>query len=235
MPMSPAHVLLAAAGVVFVAAVFAILTDGRYFGKALVRWIYDRLGPAIFAVRSEQVVWRALAHDAGLKSGDRFLDIGTAIGDLPISLAGALTPPIRTFGLELSETMAMAARRAAEQAGVAERVSFVVADATDPLPFRAESFDGTAALGVLETLRRPAAVLAEMHRILRPGGAMILSVYLGPARLAASIGERWYRRQLAQLGPYSGKRVDLRRSHDALIARRETSSGGWVRPGTQPG
>jgi hypothetical protein len=29
------------------AVLFVLLTDGRYFGKRLIYWVYDRVGPAI--------------------------------------------------------------------------------------------------------------------------------------------------------------------------------------------
>jgi SAM-dependent methyltransferase len=42
------------------------------------------------------------------------------------------------------------------------------------LPFRDESFDAIVSLSVMEHLDDPAQVLAELHRVLRPGGGLVL-------------------------------------------------------------
>lgn len=216
-------VALVLATTLIVAVTFAIVTDGRYFGKPLVRWIYDRLGPQIFAARSEHVTWNELAARLDLRAGDRFLDIGTAVGDLPISLAVQGEPSVRAIGLEISMPMARAADRSAKLRGVADKTGFVVADAASPLPFVNNAFGCAAALGVLETLRDPTITLREMDRVLQPDGILVLSVYTGPSSWVASLGEGWYRQQLGRLGPYRCRRVRLRRSHDALLAHRSIS------------
>ena len=36
---------------------FVLLTEGRYFGKGVIRWVYDRFGPAIFGAHSEADRW----------------------------------------------------------------------------------------------------------------------------------------------------------------------------------
>ena len=53
-------VILIILGTAALATLFVVLTDGRYFGKRLTRWIYDRFGPAIFGAHSEARRWRAL-------------------------------------------------------------------------------------------------------------------------------------------------------------------------------
>lgn len=49
---------------------FIVLTDGRYFGKRLVFWIYDRFGVAMFGGRSGAVRWQQLAGLLELRSDD---------------------------------------------------------------------------------------------------------------------------------------------------------------------
>jgi len=56
----------------------------------------------------------------------------------------------------------------------------------DRLPFDDESFDVITMLAVLEHLERPAAVLREVERLLRPGGVLVLTV---PSRYAKPVLE----------------------------------------------
>ncbi len=52
----------------------------------------------------------------------------------------------------------------------------VAADVSRPLPLRAGAADGVVAFEVLEHLPEPAMMLAEAHRVLAPGGVLLLSV-----------------------------------------------------------
>jgi SAM-dependent methyltransferase len=49
--------------------------------------------------------------------------------------------------------------------------------AAERLPFDAESFDLVLCTQVLEHVQEPAAVLSELHRVLRPGGAALISTH----------------------------------------------------------
>jgi SAM-dependent methyltransferase len=46
----------------------------------------------------------------------------------------------------------------------------------DPLPFPDEHFDGITFLAVLEHVFDPYTVIREIHRVLRPGGELVLAV-----------------------------------------------------------
>ena len=52
----------------------------------------------------------------------------------------------------------------------------VAADVSRPLPLRSGSADGVVAFEVLEHLAEPAVMLGEAHRVLAPGGVLLLSV-----------------------------------------------------------
>jgi ubiquinone/menaquinone biosynthesis C-methylase UbiE len=76
-----------------------------------------------------------------------------------------------------------AADRIAEGVGVDDQVEdgargrwrCVRADLRTPLPLPAEQFDHVVMLAVLEHLTEPELVLRETHRVLAPGGSLILT------------------------------------------------------------
>lgn len=209
-------VVLAAALV----AVFAILTEGRYFGSSLPIWAYDRWGATIFQLQSEVEQWKGLADQIHLGPGGRLLDIGTAIGDLPISMAELDIPRLRAYGIERSPSMAATAVTRSKERGASDQVEFVLADASDPLPFTNGVFSAVAALGVLEGMRNPDWVLVEMERVLEPEGKLVLSLYRGASSILVSLSERWYKEKLSRLAEFKTERRSLRKSHDILIASR---------------
>ena len=95
-------VILGTAGL---AVLFVMLTDGRYFGKGLMRWVYDRVGPAMFAARSEAEQWRRLVQKLRLGGDERILDVGTAVGDLPLTLAAMPGFRGQVVGVDWSQKM----------------------------------------------------------------------------------------------------------------------------------
>lgn len=71
------------------------------------------------------------------------------------------------------------------------------------LPFADESFDLVAGLHVLEHLADPGKAIAEMARVLRPGGLLVLGVPTKPPLVAESIGLYYALRQA--LRPTAGR------------------------------
>ncbi|BDG09013.1 hypothetical protein AMPC_21260 [Anaeromyxobacter paludicola] len=80
-------------------------------------------------------------------------------------------PGRRFVGLDRAFEMLPRARRRAARAGVV--LPLLRADAL-ALPFRAASFDGAAGHSVLYLLPDAARALAELRRVLRPGGRLAL-------------------------------------------------------------
>ncbi len=113
----------------------------------------------------------------------RVLDLATGTGDMLIAIAGEGGPSVEITGLDVSEGMLKIGRRKVARHGGADRVRFVQGDATNTsLP--AQSFDAvTMAFGIRNTPDVP-ATLAEIHRLLTPGGtAAILEFSLPGNRL----------------------------------------------------
>ncbi len=109
-----------------------------------------------------------------LLSGDeRALDVGTGAGALALALAPLVKEVV---GVDMVPELLAQARRAAE--GV-ENVRFVEGDATR-LPFEDASFDLTTCARTLHHIRRPELVVAELDRVTRHRGHILVADQLAP-------------------------------------------------------
>jgi SAM-dependent methyltransferase len=96
--------------------------------------------------------------------GKRVLDLGCR--------SGALT---RHF-LEGNSVVGLDVDAAALEKARALGIEPVQANVEEPLPFEGESFDAVVAGELFEHLRFPDDVVAEIRRVLRPGGVLVGSV-----------------------------------------------------------
>lgn len=110
----------------------------------------------------------AMLDLAGDVQGQRILDVGCGAG--PLS-AGLLEKGAIVTGLDSSPAMIELARQR-----LGSDADLRVADLGDPIPFEDNAFDGAVGSLVLHYLRDWAAPLAELRRVLRPGGRLTLSV-----------------------------------------------------------
>ena len=214
----PAVAAVAAAALI---VLFILLTDGRYFGKRLMRWVYDRLGPAIFGAATETEHWHALARELHLAGNERILDVGTAVGDLPLTLAAMPGFHGQVTGVDWSPKMIAAARASAQQRGLADRARFQVVDVREGLPFSDGAFDTVCCLGLLETWPQPEQILRELCRVAAPDGTLVLSLYRRLASTHVALNLAWYREHLGPLRYTALRVVASRRSQDVVIARPE--------------
>ena len=109
-----------------------------------------------------------------LQAGDAALDVGCGTGDDVLALAARVGPTGRSVGVDVSATMiAEAQRRAgsAEYRGLA--VEFVRADA-HRLDFPDATFNGCRAERLLQHATMPGRVLAELVRVAKPGGRVVI-------------------------------------------------------------
>ena len=99
------------------------------------------------------------------------LDVGCGPGSVTASLGRAAGPDGLALGVDISEPMLARAVRA--EAG--PQIGFLRADA-QRLPLRDETVDAVVSIAVLQLVPDPAAALAEMARVLRPGGRLAVMV-----------------------------------------------------------
>jgi SAM-dependent methyltransferase len=111
---------------------------------------------------------RIAADLAARAPGGHVLDVGAGPGRLATGLA-ALAPRIEVAGIDIAPDMVARATALAAERGVAGRVTFRLGDVM-ALPFPDESFDIVVSTLSLHHWPNPALGLAEIYRVLRPGG-----------------------------------------------------------------
>ncbi|EFL51543.1 Methyltransferase type 11 [Solidesulfovibrio fructosivorans JJ]] len=124
-----------------------------------------------------EVNWSILAKHVTPNS--RLLDVGCGPGTLSIRLSRRCR---EVWGVDVTPEMI----RVAEEKLACEpaNVCFQEADACD-LPFENHTFDTVISVNALQTMDRPETAISEMHRVLRPGGELLLITYCyGEATLA---------------------------------------------------
>ena len=110
-------------------------------------------------------------RNAELQPGETILDVGCGAGIDTILAAQAVGPTGRAIGLDLLEEMCERARGHAQDAGVAEWTEFVRGEMED-IPLPDASVDVVISNGVINLSPRKSRVLAEIRRVLRPGGRL---------------------------------------------------------------
>lgn len=121
--------------------------------------------------------------ECGVGPGDRVLDAGCGTGRALTPLRAAVGPSGTVLGVDLTEPMLAAARRA----GRGAYGTLLRADVAR-LPLRDGALDAVFAAGLVAHLPEPAANLRELARVVRPGGRLALFHPIGRAALAARHG-----------------------------------------------
>jgi ubiquinone/menaquinone biosynthesis C-methylase UbiE len=104
----------------------------------------------------------------------RVLDVGCGPGTDTVPLARLLGAPGRVVGVDRDEVMLAQAARRAHVERVQGRALHVRADAAGGLPFAANTFDACRSERLFQHLRQPERALAEMARVTRPGGWVVV-------------------------------------------------------------
>ena len=112
-----------------------------------------------------------LIRFGGLSDGDRVLDVGCGTGSLTFALPEIANVAAVT-GIDLTEPFVEFARAH----NTDPRISFQSADAR-VLPFEDNSFDQAFSMLVLQFIPDAAGAVAEMRRVVRPGGTVTAAVW----------------------------------------------------------
>jgi demethylmenaquinone methyltransferase/2-methoxy-6-polyprenyl-1,4-benzoquinol methylase len=179
--------------------------------------MFDRIAPVYDAMNTLMTLgldrrWRrAAARAAGLRPGMRAVDVACGTGALTRLLAEAVAPTGEVLGVDVSSAMlARAARRPPMGA------RFVRADAL-ALPLVSASVDAATIAFGLRNVTDYAGCLAEMARVVRPGGrVVVLEIALPAGDLGARAAAAWFGHVVPLLGRAAGDAAAYRYLPDSV-------------------
>jgi demethylmenaquinone methyltransferase / 2-methoxy-6-polyprenyl-1,4-benzoquinol methylase len=196
--------------------------------------VYDPLNTAMTAGLHHR--WRARAAElARVGPGSRVLDVATGTGDLAIELARRVSPGGEVLGSDFAEGMLDRARAKAAALDTRDvRPRFEWADAME-LPYADGSFDAATVGFGARNFDDLARGLAEMARVVAPGGRVVVLEITTPTRAPLSHFYRlWFDRIVPALGALAGSalalssRLPARARQGMPVRVRETSPGSGI-------
>ena len=125
-------------------------------------------------------LWKRFTlSQTGLKAGQRVLDLAGGTGDLALRMSRMVGPAGEVVLSDINESMLNRGRQRLIDQGVAGNMRYVQANA-ERLPFPDDYFDCiTIAFGLRNVTDKDAA-LASMHRVLKPGGRLLVLEFSKP-------------------------------------------------------
>ena len=163
--------------------------------------VYDLMNSAMTAGLHHE--WRRRAVDlARVGPGSDALDVCCGTGDLALELRRRIGPDGRVVGSDFSEPMLELARGKSGEEGLP--VEFGWADALE-LPYGDDSFDAVTVGFGARNLADLDKGLAQMARVLRPGGRLVILEITRPQREPlATFYSLWFDRVVPVLGSAAG-------------------------------
>ena len=125
-----------------------------------------------------QQVSTALCDMAGIKPGDRVLDVSTGIGEPAVTVAGLVGPEGSVYATDQSPEMLRVARERVHELGL-HNIGLVEAD-TETMELPEAEFDAAVCRWGLMFLPSPEEALRAISRSLKPGARFATSVWSTP-------------------------------------------------------
>lgn len=156
---------------------------------AYARWFETELGRLVWSDER-----RALLPLLGPLHARSVLEVGAGDGRFAVELVQSAA---RVVGVDASLAMLQLAARRVRAAGATLPLC---AGPVEALPFRSESFERVVEVTVLCFVPDPAAAVAEMARVVRPGGRLVLaelakwSLWAAKRRIRGVMGDPLWRR-----------------------------------------
>jgi ubiquinone/menaquinone biosynthesis C-methylase UbiE len=147
--------------------------DDRYDGKisiesphGVIAFLYRNL--LRFEVTRHQISYNLLPLN-----GERLLDVGCGNGYFMFMAKDKFK---ECYGVDISSVRIQQAKKRSKERPNGDSFHFYEYDIDKGLPFSNSFFDAVSCLAVLEHVFNPPKVLEEIHRVLKPGGTLIVHV-----------------------------------------------------------
>lgn len=125
-------------------------------------------------------LWKRFAIElTGVRRGQRVLDLASGTGDLVVRMAGLVGPEGTVVMSDINAAMLEQGRARLIDQGIVGNVEFVQIDA-ERIPFPDNHFDCISIGFGLRNVTHKEAALAEMYRVLRPGGRALILEFSHP-------------------------------------------------------
>jgi demethylmenaquinone methyltransferase / 2-methoxy-6-polyprenyl-1,4-benzoquinol methylase len=173
--------------------------------------------------------WRTLAiRSLELTGRESVVDVCTGTGDVALTAAEAVPGARRVVGVDFSGEMLRLGARKLLARGHTHRVTLARGDATR-LPLRSASFDAATVAFGIRNVEDPERGLAEMYRVLKPGGRLAILEFSIPASAAV---RAFYLPYFRHVLPRIGRMVS---GHGSAYTYLPASVGSFIPPATMLG
>jgi len=156
--------------------------DDNRFKERAIRKMFARIAPWYDLINrlmswGQDNRWRRVAVDLACPGRGRALDVATGTGDIALELARNTDSVV---GLDLCPEMLNRGQIKTEKKGFSDSVDFIVGDAL-ALPFNDNSFDCALNGFALRNVADINLFLAELRRVVKPGGHVVCLELVRPA------------------------------------------------------
>ena len=172
--------------------------------RAAVRAMFDRIARRYDLLNrllsaGTDVRWRRAGVDLlELERPARILDLATGTADLLVE-ALRRDEGHRGVGVDLSEQMLRRGAAKLRRRGLGARARLAAGDA-EALPLPSSSFDAATIGFGIRNVGDPAAALAEVRRVLRPGGRLVVLEFSRPPGWRGALYRRYFQGVLPRIG-----------------------------------
>lgn len=179
--------------------------DSNNFKARTIRRMFTRIAPYYDLINclmswGQDSRWRRIAVSLARPERGRALDVATGTADMALELARYMDSVV---GLDLCREMMRRGQLKTEKKGVDNKVDFIMGDAL-ALPFSDNSFDCALNGFALRNVADISLFLAELRRVVKPGGRVVCLELVRPA--SGFIGA-FYRFYLFKVVPVLGGRL----------------------------
>jgi demethylmenaquinone methyltransferase/2-methoxy-6-polyprenyl-1,4-benzoquinol methylase len=148
-------------------------------------------------------VWKRFALElSGVRAGSRVLDVASGSGDLAAAFAKRAGPTGQVWMTDINAAMLAVGRDRMIDAGIFAPLALCDAE---KLPFPDDTFDCVCVAFGLRNMTHQDRALAEMRRVARPGGRVIVLEFSRPWKPLAKAYDAYSFSILPALGKYIAK------------------------------